>query len=73
MTNDLFGQFSQQTTQMGVSGKATIDSYPRDSYIRMKIIWNPPEQGEALTRGFSEVLSTVLGIMNVSVKIKQNE
>lgn len=73
MSSELFGQFAQQATQMGISGEAVIDSHPGDGFIRMKLRWNPPERGEELTKDFAEVLSTVLGMMNVSVKIRENE
>jgi len=69
----LFSQFTQQATQAGISGEAVIDSHPGEGFIRMKLRWNPPEKGKELTRGVADVLATVLGMMNVSVKIRQNE
>ena len=69
MTSDMFGQFTQQASQQGISGEAGLDCRSQEGLIRIKLFWNPPERAAELTRGFADVLSTVLGMMNVEVKI----
>jgi len=69
MSNQMFVNFSQQMTQQGISGEAVIDSHPDEGFVRVKVNWVPAARGAELTRGFADVMSTVLGMMNVSVKI----
>ena len=68
--NNLFGQFSQQASQQGIAGEAGIHALTGDGQIRIKVTWRPPEQSAELTKNFADVLTTVLGMMNVEVKSK---
>lgn len=66
-------QFKEQAAQAGFSGTAIMDVQPKSGVIRLKLSTKPPEGLKAFTKNFSQVMTMMLGGMNVQVKIHIEE
>ena len=67
MQNQL-GQFQKQAASAGFSGTGIMDVHPELGVIRLKLSTVPSESLREFTANFSQMLTMLLGGLNITVK-----
>lgn len=67
---DQMGQFREQAASTGFSGSAIMDVHPDIGIIRIKINTVPPQALGQFTEGFSQLMTMMLGGVNIAVRKK---